>query len=211
MLEDTAALPNRRERKKLRTFAAIVEAAKTLFGDVGYHATSMEAIAEAAGVSAGTVYNYFGTKSTILAAVVTEDMDEILHMARDQLDLEASRPVDALMPTLEVYLNNMTAYGPDVLKALFRAGFDPAQTELLVDLVSSDERVLVQLSESLGAMRSRGLVSSETDIEGAALLVYSIVAVALIMFASIPGATRHEVVDGCRVQLGMAFVGLAAR
>ena len=163
-----------------------------------------------AGVSPGTVYNYFGTKNAILAAVVTGEMDGLLTDTGIGLDLESRDPVDVLMPVLEAYLNTMTAHGPYLLRELLRAGFDPAQTELLAGLVSSDERVLVQLSESLREMRAKNLLSSAVDVDIAALLVYSIVAVALIMFASVPGTEPDDVTAACRVQLRTAFDGLAA-
>jgi AcrR family transcriptional regulator len=202
---------NRRQQKRNLTFVSIVESAETSFGEIGYDATSMEAIALSAGVSVGTVYNYFGTKSAILTATVTRQMDKIMNDAPDRLDLGASDPVDALMPVVAEYLNAMTAYGPGILKELIRAGFAPAQTELLAELVSTDERILAQLSQSLHAMESRGLASSHVDVDAAAFLVYSIVAVALMAFASIPGMTPDDVTDTCRTQLGLAFSGLAAR
>jgi AcrR family transcriptional regulator len=208
---DAVILPNRREQKKQSTFAAIVDAATDSFDDIGYDDTSMDAIAQSCGVSAGTVYNYFGTKSAILAEIVTRQVDEIMRGAAERLDLDAGDPVDALMPVLEIYLNQMTGYGSDVLKELFRAGFDPAHTELLADFVSADERVLVQLGQSLRAMRSRGLLSSTVDVDGATILVYSIVALALMVFTSIPCTTPVQVIATCESQLRIAFAGLAAR
>lgn len=202
---------NRREQKKHLTFAAITEAAEASFDKIGYDATSIESIAQAAGVSAGTVYNYFGTKSTILAAIVTEQTGEVMGEIGESLDLAAANPPDALMPILEAYVRQMTAYGPELLKELLRAAFDPGQTELLAELVTLDEQVLVQLSASLGSMRALGMLSSTVDVEGAALLVYSIVAIALMTFASIPGTTPEDVLAACRLQLGIAFDGLVVR
>lgn len=201
-------MPNHRQQKKRRTFEAIVAAAAASFDSDGYDATTIETIAQAAGVSAGTVYNYFGTKSAILAAIVTRQVDEIMCEAGENLDLTAGDPVDALMPLLGIYLDRMTDYGPDVLKELFRAGFDPAQTDLLADFVSADERVLVHLSVSLVAMRAHGLIAPGVAVAGAALLIYSIVAIALMTFISVPGTTRSQVRAMCSEQLRLAFDGL---
>lgn len=201
-------MPNHRQQKKRRTFEAIVAAAAASFDSDGYDATTIETIAQAAGVSAGTVYNYFGTKSAILAAIVTRQVDEIMCEAGENLDLTAGDPVDALMPLLGIYLDRMTDYGPDVLKELFRAGFDPAQTDLLADFVSADERVLVHLSVSLVAMRSHGLIAPGVAVAGAALLIYSIVAIALMTFISVPGTTQSQVRAMCSEQLRLAFDGL---
>jgi AcrR family transcriptional regulator len=67
--------PGLRERKKTKTRFAIQQEALRLFQDQGYHATTVEQIAEAAEVSASTVFRYFPTKDTL---VLTDDYDPIM-------------------------------------------------------------------------------------------------------------------------------------
>jgi len=50
--------------------SAVIEAARRLFAERGYAATTMESIADQAGTSVETVYLAFGTKSALLARVV---------------------------------------------------------------------------------------------------------------------------------------------
>ena len=57
---------------------AILAAAKDLFIQKGYGASSMEAIAAAAGVSKLTVYSHFTDKETLFAAAVTSKCEEQL-------------------------------------------------------------------------------------------------------------------------------------
>jgi AcrR family transcriptional regulator len=61
-----------RERKKARTRAAIREHALRLIREQGYHATTVEQIAEAAEVSPSTFFRYFPTKEDV---VLQDDMD----------------------------------------------------------------------------------------------------------------------------------------
>lgn len=67
-----------RERKKERTRAAIVEAARALFLDRGYDATTVQDIAEVADVSPGTVFGYFPAKSDIFFAGYDELVDDFV-------------------------------------------------------------------------------------------------------------------------------------
>ena len=53
----------RRERRVDATRARILDAAITRFLDDGYAATTVEAIAQDAGVAVQTIYNVFGSKS----------------------------------------------------------------------------------------------------------------------------------------------------
>lgn len=70
--------PGLRERKKADRQDTILRSAGELFARNGYPATSMEAIATAADISATTLYNYFGTKNQILLAMIARSDDEIL-------------------------------------------------------------------------------------------------------------------------------------
>jgi AcrR family transcriptional regulator len=67
-----------RERKKADTHKRILRTASRLFDRLGYPATSMEAIAAAADLSATTLYNYFGTKGQILLAMIARSDEELM-------------------------------------------------------------------------------------------------------------------------------------
>jgi len=58
-----------RQRQAAATRARIAEAARRLFADTGYGATSIEAIAAEAGVGVRTVYSIFGAKREILSLI----------------------------------------------------------------------------------------------------------------------------------------------
>ena len=60
-------LPPRSQEKRL----AIIEAARTLFLEHGFGATSMDAVAETAKVSKRTVYSHFDSKAALFGSVMT--------------------------------------------------------------------------------------------------------------------------------------------
>jgi AcrR family transcriptional regulator len=57
------------------TRAALLAAARAMFAEHGYAATSNKAIAEAAGVTAGSIYHYFPSKADLYIAVFLELQD----------------------------------------------------------------------------------------------------------------------------------------
>jgi AcrR family transcriptional regulator len=64
--------PTYRQRQAAQTRKLIVQAARKLFAGGGYGTTSIEAVADEAGVSPRTIYAAFGTKKGILAAICEE-------------------------------------------------------------------------------------------------------------------------------------------
>jgi AcrR family transcriptional regulator len=52
------------------TYAKLIDASYKLFVTQGYHGTSMRAIAEQAGITAGSIYNHFADKEQIFNAVL---------------------------------------------------------------------------------------------------------------------------------------------
>lgn len=67
-----------RSRRKQEYRRAILDAAETIFGQSGYAATKMSAIATAAGVAIGTLYNYFDSKHEVFAALSQRVQDQML-------------------------------------------------------------------------------------------------------------------------------------
>jgi TetR/AcrR family fatty acid metabolism transcriptional regulator len=66
--------------------AQILDAAATVFAEKGFHRATTKEIARAAGVSEGTIYNYFDSKADLLIGIMTrlaelESLDEELSRA----------------------------------------------------------------------------------------------------------------------------------
>ncbi len=61
-----------RQRDAARTRAALLEAARELFGARGYTATTVRQVAERAGVDPALVMRYFGSKTSLFIAALDE-------------------------------------------------------------------------------------------------------------------------------------------
>jgi AcrR family transcriptional regulator len=203
-------MTGRRDQRKQATFESIVAVASELFHRDGYDEATIEMIADGAGVSPGTVYNYFGTKSAVLMAAVTFDTDHALVEASRALDPAAGSAFEAMAPVVGVYLDLMTSLGRETLGQLLAQGFASAQSPMFAELVTLDERILSQLVTIFGDLRDRGLVRPDVDPAAAATLVYSIVAVAIMIYLAYPEQSRAELAEGVRGQLALVFEGIAA-
>ena len=71
-------LRRRQADRSARTRAALVGAARELFAERGFAATSRDEIAARAGVTRGALYHHFDSKTALAAAVVAELEDELV-------------------------------------------------------------------------------------------------------------------------------------
>jgi AcrR family transcriptional regulator len=66
-----------RQRRSRDTVAFVLEAAAQLFAERGYETTTTNAVAERAGVSIGTLYQYFASKDGLLLGLLEEHLDDV--------------------------------------------------------------------------------------------------------------------------------------
>ncbi|WP_159792441.1 TetR/AcrR family transcriptional regulator [Puerhibacterium puerhi] len=95
----TTATPGLRERQKQARADAIVDAAQRLVLAHGLDAVTVEAIAEEAGVSPRTFFNYFDTKDAAVLGHRELDLDAAVTAA-----FVAGGPTGQFLPDLEVLL-----------------------------------------------------------------------------------------------------------
>lgn len=88
--------PRRRQARGERRIAQLLEAAANVFCTTGYTAASTNAIAREAGVSPGTLYQFFPNKE----AIAIELGDRLMHEMREAYG-EALAPVDPATPLEE--------------------------------------------------------------------------------------------------------------
>jgi AcrR family transcriptional regulator len=109
--------------KSEETRQRIFLAARTLFQDRGYTATTMRAIAEEADVSVGSAYYYFESKESLVLAFYDEVQDELHRRTRGIFT-----PGAPLRETLSfILLTNIKLLEPnrEFLDAVLRAALSP--------------------------------------------------------------------------------------
>lgn len=89
--------------RTLRTTDALLAAADRVFADRALESVTVEEIAAEAGVAVGSIYNHFGSKAGLHAAVVERALDvDRAHMDRAYVD--GRSPVDQIRAAAAEYL-----------------------------------------------------------------------------------------------------------
>jgi AcrR family transcriptional regulator len=82
------------QERSLATVDALVEATARILVREGFDKASTNRIAEAAGVSVGSLYQYYPCKEALVAAVIDRHNQELMQVVRGALAEVASQPVE---------------------------------------------------------------------------------------------------------------------
>lgn len=109
------AVAGRRDRRKAESRQRLLEAARKLFVERGYHGTRPQDISRLAEVGYGTFYLYFADKQDCFQAFVEAAQQEVDTLIRARL-AQCRSPAERVYGVLEVTMDFSEAH-PGVLKA----------------------------------------------------------------------------------------------
>ena len=166
-------MPKTRE-EALRDFRTdqILAPARQVIGSMGYQDTSIDRIAEAAGVARSTVYVYFEGKEDLLNQCLAENRMALSERVRDSVEA-----ADGLVARLEAFLEAILDYVGEY-QGFFRAimrvrGLDPFfqaddRPAPEVDIIRVEVQAI--LSDLLKDAQIAGDLSSDATVEVARVL-----------------------------------------
>ncbi|MGE8267700.1 MAG: TetR/AcrR family transcriptional regulator [Stenotrophomonas geniculata] len=164
-------LPGRREQRKAETRQAISDVATELIIRRGFEAVSMSEIAEAAGVSRKTVFNYFASKEDL---VFDRDEEARTLLREGMMARSGMTPLMAFQSLVRELLEA----GHPLLRINAGAAFWGTVAESPV-LVAHARRLQAQLTDDLAQLMADAVGRPGHDAEarlGAAMLLASMVA-----------------------------------
>lgn len=155
---DLAQAPNRNERRKARTVAAILEAAGRLFQEKGVQRTTVEEIADLADVSVGSVYGHFKSKEALYLEL-TERALAVNERYMRLTEREEYSPLQRVLAAGDAYLR-FHLEEPGAFRMIALRVLEPAPDEELREveqrIAERVERLVAAVEEQLAAAAAAG-------------------------------------------------------
>lgn len=207
-MRDGGGRMTRRDLRREATKASVIEAARRVFLDRGYDGATIKSIADAAGVSPGTVLNAAPSKAALLMEILSEEYQAIGDSADRLASALSGRLTDRLSALLQISMEAQARH-PE----LFAAAIGHAW---LVDDAEAGEHLAPMelgwgaVRSAIDAAKSSGEIRADVDVE---------VVVALLQDAYL-GVFRRNRADGLDTakasqmigqRLRLIFEGLVAR
>ena len=152
--------PTKREQRAA-SIEALLSEALTLFITQGYHATTVEEIAQAAGLTKGAVYFYFKSKANVLMALLDRTEELTVEPTIEAMEKAGTDPKDRL----NAFIRTQSVIGAEkteymLLAILMSAEFNGAGDDIeqrLNGLMARMENALrdtVRAGQKIGAFRT---------------------------------------------------------
>ena len=168
---------SRRQAQTMRTRTRVIDAAKGLFGEQGYPATTIDSIAAAADIPLPTLYRLFGSKRGILKAVLDiafgGDSEPVAFVDRPQVRAALAEPdAGALLDRFAGIARELMARSATLQHVLSTAAVVDAEAGELLDEVRRQRHV--GQSRIVAAVAARGALDARLTRPEAEDTVYAL-------------------------------------
>lgn len=161
-----------RERQKHLRRESMLAAARTLFVEVGYSKTTMDAIAEQAGVGVATVHTYFSTKEGLFAELAKMDMSELKEEAEVLLRHLPEDPLASVHGLLDIYIKVQNYISYDVMSDFVGGSRKPGPMREVAVWINRWQRDY--LTHALRHGQSVGKVSGTLPVEEMSWIIHDL-------------------------------------
>jgi AcrR family transcriptional regulator len=120
------------------TVEAILEATTHILTEEGYEKANTNRIAERAGISIGSLYQYFPNKESLMAALMERHSDEIAELVESKLKDLFDAPLETAIPELVKAVIAAHAINPRLHQVLNE---EIPRSERLQQMQKADERI----------------------------------------------------------------------
>lgn len=138
-----------RDRRRAETAGDIARAALALFASKGFDATTAEEIAQQAGVSRATFFNYFPQKELVLAEFARSRMERV----QDVLAAHGPASLDSVLDLFSAFAAENERLGAQLRPLLPQIMLRPACQAVVQPLIGEAQRSLARGLEQSGELK----------------------------------------------------------
>ncbi len=190
----SAAAPRKlpRQRRSRETVERILDTAARIFDDRGYRATTTNDVAEAAGISIGSLYQYFPNKDALLVALADRHLEAALPVLLDVAADVRARGCELYEAFTQLAAASLRVNRSDNLHHLLWSA--PRTPELAARLHAAEE---VMVSEIVWHLERAGWSGERVAVRARLIVVAVESAVHDPVLAEDPDALVSELVAMC--------------
>jgi TetR/AcrR family transcriptional regulator, cholesterol catabolism regulator len=197
-----------RQARREATRERVLAAARDLFEEMGFEATTIRMVAQRAGVSVGSVFTSFSGKAELLSQVMQDRLDALYAELEQVTPHLRGATVDRLRSIMAVH------YGFETRRVRLYVVYIGASYQWNIDQsvipVGRNRRLRAMLADTLVGGIDRGEVRADVEVE---VFVDTLMAAYMWNYRLAPqeGADAQAMIAAMDRQIGLLFDGVSAR
>lgn len=199
-----------RAKQKANRHTRILDTASMLFRDHGYDAVKMEAIADAAEVSIGTIYNYYQNKGDLLMAIVSMEVNEVLVSGEKVIarpPRSAEKAIDSLIGN---YIEHSLVYlSKEMWRQAMAISIQQPDSPFGIAYAELDIALARQTCSLIEKLQSLGQVDAKVDAKALGELIFNDMNMMFTVFVKSADMTVNQLRAAIRRQLKPVFYAVA--
>ncbi|WP_439122364.1 TetR/AcrR family transcriptional regulator [Marivita sp.] len=189
-----------RERQKADRERRILSAAVHKFRAEGYKRVRIEDLADAADVSVGTVYNYYGTKGDILIAAVAMEVEEVLAEGQNLVADPPKDPGDALLALTFCYYDHSLNYlTKEMWRRAMGLAIEAPDTPNGRRYSELDAKLAQQVGDLVKQFQNNGILSPDIDAVALGRVIFNNLNQLFIAFVTNEAMTLDDLRDEAKL------------
>ena len=182
-MEEVFIIARIREQKKEMLKEKILTAAREIFLNEGYEATTIEQIAKKAEVGLGTAYNYFKSKEELFLLAMSEELIGSEDKATQEYSALGT-PSDIITEMVITNIKRLNFFSKKIWRVAMSAIFNSMKSNNLAlhELMKADYRFIEKMEARLEDFKKEGRLKESCPIKTVVDLIYGSVIMNLLIY-----------------------------
>jgi AcrR family transcriptional regulator len=180
----------------------ILEAAASLFRQHGYEAATIEAIAQHADVSIGTIYNYYKNKGDLLVAIVAMEVHEVLASGEKVIAKPPRDAAKAIHKLMANYVEHSLVYlNKDMWRQAMAISTQQPDSPFGMTYAELDVALARQTCALITRLQAAGSLHPGIRPDALADMIFNNTNMMFITFVKSDGMTTRQLINRIKAQM----------
>lgn len=195
----------RAENKKIYR-DKILAAAKEVFSVQGFEDTTIEQIAENAGIGLGTAYNYFKSKEELFVLAMADDMADSKDQSLEKINFVSGKAADIIYDAIFKQIKRLGWINKKIWRVAFPIILGSMKSDKLQiqEVFRADFKMMEKTKILIHQMKEFGLISIDFDEDTANDLIFSLLLYHTSLYIYSDEISFEDALD--RIKRGIEFV-----
>ena len=198
-----------REKSKKYYRDKILATSKEVFTAQGFENTTIEQIADKAGIGIGTAYNYFKSKEELFILSMAEDVATNIEDGLEDFEYTESDVSEIVAEAILKYIRKMNWINKKIWKVAIPIIFGSMKSDKIPikEVLRADFKTMDKIRDLINQLKAKNLLTTEFDTTTAIDLIFGAVFLQMSMYVYTDASTFEQTCERIKTDIRFVFDG----